>query len=414
MIRNNTLTGYEMHAVNRSAILDLIRRRGPTSRPSIAHELQFSLPTVMRIIDELIDEGLVIPTGEKEFSGGRRRPLLELNSKAGCIIGIDLGGTEIYGAATDLCGAVLVEKRLENRPAPAETAYARLVGLVASLIGSAEIAGRKIMGLAVGTQGLTSHQDGIVLHDPIQNWQDYPLEQKLNHEFDIPVVIDNDVYLAALGELWFGVDQNARNLVFITIGNGIGAGLIIDGSLYRSANFLAGEIGYILPGMEYLGTQRGSFGILESQASLPAVAEKARRLLESQASLPAAAEKTSHLLANQGIPVDPQRTTPDAIFKAILEGQGWAQQAFNEMVDYISMAVADTCAILDPDLIVLRCGVDQYTGLLIDPILKRIEGVVPARPRLVASKLGYKATALGAIVEVLYDTNNFYTIRKLR
>jgi glucokinase len=397
MIRNNTLTPNEMHSVNRSAILDYIRRYGPTSRPSIARELHFSLPTVMRIIDELMAEDLTIPTGETEYSGGRRRPLLEINSKANVIIGIDLGGTAIYGAATDLCGSVLVESRLENLPAPAEAAYARLTRLIDELIHHPDIAGRKVLGLAVGTQGLTSHQEGVVLRDPIQNWIDYPLEHKLHQDFGVPVVIDNDVYLAALGELWFGVDQNARNMVFITIGNGIGAGMIIDGALYRSSNYLAGEIGYILPGIHYLGTRRGPFGILESQASLPAIAERAQALLQAGHFSP-----------------QPVNTTPEGIFKAMLDQQPWAVQIIDEMVDYLAIAVANTCALMDPDLIVLRSGLDLYTDLLIEPILRRIEGVVPIKPRLVASKLGYKATALGAIVEVLYDTNNFYTIRKLR
>lgn len=397
MIRKNTLNANEMHAINRSAILDYIRRVGPTSRPSIAKELHFSLPTVMRIIDELSEEGLVVSTGEKEFSGGRRRPLLELNSRANVIIGIDLGGTSIYGAVTDLSGVVLAEEVMDNHPAPAEASYARLARVVDSLVKNEAIAGRKILGLAVGTQGLTNHQDGTVLCDYIQDWIDYPLKRKLFQDFGVPIVIDNDVNLAALGELWFGVDQNARNLVFITIGNGVGAGIVIDGSLYRSSHYLAGEIGYFLPSKEYLGTRRGSFGVLESQASLAAIAAQAQELVYSQ-----------------NLPIRDGKITPEEIFKAMLDRQGWAQKLIDEMVDYLAIAVANTCALLDPDLIVIRSGLDLYTDLLIEPIFKRIEGVVPTRPRLVASKLGYQATVLGAIVEVLYDTNNFYTIRKLR
>ena len=397
VINENTLTGNKIHVINRSAILDYIRHQGPTSRPSIAKDLHFSLPTVMRIVDELIEEGLIIPTGEKEYSGGRRRPLLEINSKDNVIIGIDLGGTEIYGAVTDLGGTVMVERKMDNQPAPAEKSYFRLTQLIEWLVGREEIANRRILGLAVGTQGYTNHRDGIVVHDPIQNWNNYPLKEKLFHDFGIPIVVDNAVNLAALGELWFGVDQNARNLVFITIGNGIGAGIIIDGSLYRSSNSLAGEIGYYLPNKEYLGTMRGEFGILESLASLPAISDRAQEVFQSQ-----------------NIRIDNGATAPEGIFKAFLDNQPWAHKIINEMVDYLSIAVANTSSLLDPDLIVLRSSLDLYTDLLIEPILQRIENLVPRKPRLVASKLGYKATALGAIVEVLYDTNNFYTVRKLR
>lgn len=394
--RGTTLTVNKMHVINRSTILDYIRRNGPTSRPSIVQGLNFSLPTVMRIVDELIEEGLVIPTGEKEFSGGRRRPLVEINSKDNVIIGIDLGGTDIYGAVTDLSGAALVEMKIPNGPAPAEASYERLTGLIGGLLVNEKIKGRRILGIAVGTQGLTNHQDGVVLHDAIQNWLDYPLRQKLTQEFGYPVVIDNDVNLAAMGELWFGVGQNVQNLVFITIGNGIGAGIILDGSLYRSSNHLAGEIGYFLPDRASLGKRRGDFGLLESQASLTAIEDRAREILK-----------------NQNGPISHEGVSPEMIFKAMLEKQAWACGLIDEMVDYLSIAVANTSAMLDPDLIVLRSSLDQYTDLLIEPILQRIEGIVPARPRLEASKLGYQATALGAIVEVLYDTNNFYTIRKL-
>ena len=394
--RGTTLTVNKMHVINRSTILDYIRRNGPTSRPSIVQGLNFSLPTVMRIVDELIEEGLVIPTGEKEFSGGRRRPLVEINSKDNVIIGIDLGGTDIYGAVTDLSGAALVEMKIPNGPASAEASYARLTGLIGGLLVNEKIKGRRILGIAVGTQGLTNHQDGVVLHDAIQNWLDYPLRQKLTQEFGYPVVIDNDVNLAAMGELWFGVGQNVQNLVFITIGNGIGAGIILDGSLYRSSNHLAGEIGYFLPDRASLGKRRGDFGLLESQASLTAIEDRAREILK-----------------NQNGPISHEGVSPEMIFKAMLEKQAWACGLIDEMVDYLSIAVANTSAMLDPDLIVLRSSLDQYTDLLIEPILQRIEGIVPARPRLEASRLGYQATALGAIVEVLYDTNNFYTIRKL-
>ena len=167
--------------------------------------------------------------------------------------------------------------------------------------------------------------------------------------------------------------------------------------MYRSTNFLAGEIGYTLPGREYLGKKRGNFGILESLASLPAISEKAEKVFRSKRSA------DNH-----------EEWAPEAIFEAMLRKEKWAERIIDELIDYLSLAVANTCAVLDPDVIVIRSGLDIYTNFLTEKITQRIEGVVPIKPRLVASELGYKATALGAIVEVLYETNNFYTIRKLR
>ena len=177
MIRKNTLTTNEMHAINRSAILDVIRRLGPISRPSIAQRLELSLPTVIRTIDELTEENMVVQTAEKESTGGRKRPLLKINSEVFAIIGVDLGGTSIYGAATDLSGNVLVEEKTDNHLASADASYARLAKIISNLIKNKSIEGRKILGIAVGTQGLTSHQDGIVLRDQIQGWSNFPLRK---------------------------------------------------------------------------------------------------------------------------------------------------------------------------------------------------------------------------------------------
>src|SRR5512143_349963 len=109
MRRSYTITAADMRRINRSAILEIVRRESPISRTLIAEKLNVSLPTVMRIVDELIEEGLVRPEGSKEWSGGRRRSLLEFNAEGHVVIGIDLGGTKIFGAIADLGGNILHE-----------------------------------------------------------------------------------------------------------------------------------------------------------------------------------------------------------------------------------------------------------------------------------------------------------------
>lgn len=111
-----TITSTEMHGINRSAVLDIVRREGPIARTDIASFLQVSLMTVVRIVDELIEEDLVRPTGKKEFSGGRRRPLLEFNAEGHVVIGVDMNETRLYGAVADLAGNVLMDLTLPQFP----------------------------------------------------------------------------------------------------------------------------------------------------------------------------------------------------------------------------------------------------------------------------------------------------------
>src|SRR5438045_1983239 len=101
-----TLTHSDMRGINRSAILEIIRKQSPISRSQIAELLNVSLPTVMRIVDELIEEGIVRDQGSKEWSGGRRRPLVEFNAEGHVVVGVDLGGTKMYGAIADLHGTI--------------------------------------------------------------------------------------------------------------------------------------------------------------------------------------------------------------------------------------------------------------------------------------------------------------------
>src|SRR5690349_6748283 len=130
MRRPSTITATDMRRINRSAILEIVRRESPISRTLIAEKLGVSLPTVMRIIDELVEEGLVRPHGSTEWSGGRRRPLLEFNAEGYVVIGIDLSRANIFGAIADLGGSVIHEVKFDRHGMSGDECYHRLVELI--------------------------------------------------------------------------------------------------------------------------------------------------------------------------------------------------------------------------------------------------------------------------------------------
>ncbi len=391
-----TITATDMRGINRSAILELIRRESPISRTLIAERLNVSLPTVMRIVDELAEEDLVRPHGTKEWSGGRRRSLLEFNADGHVVVGVDLGGTKMFGAIANLGGEILDENEVPRHGTSGEKSYERLVEMIESLLHSPKIEGRRILGIGVGVPGITLHEKGIVVWAPSLNWRDYPLRTKLSERFPLPVMVDNDVNLAALGELWFGAAQNTQNMVLIAIGTGIGAGIIVDGSLYRGFHEAAGEVGYLLPGRDFLGKRYDGFGALEGVASGAGIAELARRALKDQRP----PEALAALVAED-------------VFDAARHGEPWAKAVIDTAIDYLAIMVGGITAFLDPELIVLGGGVARSADLLLDPILRRVEGTIPDLPRLVASTLGHRATVLGAITNVLHNTANFYVVHKL-
>jgi predicted NBD/HSP70 family sugar kinase len=391
-----TITAADMHHINRSAILEIIRRESPIARSAIAERLGISLPTVMRIVDELVEEGFVRPEGSSEWSGGRRRPLLEFNAESFVVVGVDMGGMKMYGAVSDLGGNILDELDMGRHGSSGEENYGRLLQLIDNLLANPKAAGRKVRGIGVGAPGITLHREGVVKWAYSLRWADFPLKVRLAEKYDLPITVDNDVNLAAMGELWFGAGQDVQNMILITVGSGIGAGIIIDGALYRGGSESSGEIGNMLPGREFLGKNYQQFGALESAASGIGIVEKARVSLQSRRSQ-----------------AELDALTADDVFKAARQGQEWATSVVSEALDYLSIAVANLAVSFDPELIVLGGNASSYADLFVEPILRRIDGTIPMQPRLVTSSLGMRAAVMGAITNVLHNTSNFYVVHKL-
>jgi glucokinase len=391
-----TITASAMRDINRSAILEIIRRDGPISRTDIAGRLDVSLPTVMRIVDALIEEGFVRPQGTSEWSGGRRRPLLEFNSDGYLVLGVDMGGTKMYGALADLGGNILDEVNISRHGTSGEDSFNYLTTLIDKLLASPTVEGRRVRGIGVGAPGVTLHKEGIVTWAYTLHWDMFPLKARLAERYDLPITVDNDLNLAALGELWFGAGQNVQNMILVAIGTGIGAGLIIDGALYRGSKEASGEIGNMISGREFLGKNYRNFGALESVASGTGIAGRGRDLLKYQRS-----------------PQELLDLTAEDVFDAARKGETWAWTVINETVDYLAIAIANLTAVFDPELVVLGGGVSRSADLLINPILSRISEALPNPPKLVVSDLGLQATVMGAITNVLHNTSNFYVVHKL-
>jgi glucokinase len=391
-----TITSAAMREINRSAILEIIRRESPIARSTIAERLDVSLPTVMRIVDDLISEGFIRPHGSKEWSGGRKRPLLEFNPEGRLILGVDMGGTKMYGALSDLGGNILDEVNFANHGTNGEDSFTRLTTLINALLASPRLADRHVHGIGVGAPGITLHKEGIVTWANTLHWKNFPLKRRLSELYPLPITVDNDVNLAAMGELWFGAGQKTQNMVMIAIGTGIGAGIIIDGALYRGSNEASGEIGNMLPGCEFLGKNYEAFGALESVASGTGIAERARNALKQKLS----AEELDNL-------------TAEDVFEAAKQHHEWAWKIIDETVDYLTIAIANLMAAFDPEVIILGGGVSRSAEMLIQPILRRMKGLIPTLPKLVVSSLGLRAGVMGAITNVLHNTSNFYVVHKL-
>lgn len=390
-----TITPNEMREINRSAILELVRREARISRSEIAGRLQVSLPTVMRIVDELVKDDLLRYSGTKSYSGGRKRDLLEFNSAGHLVIGVDLGGTKLYGAVSDLAGNIIHEIHVQQHTTRDEESYAMLEQMLEQLYHAASDSQARLRGIGVGVPGVVQPGSGQVTLAPALNWYDFPLRERLQTHFRIPVEIDNDVNLAALGEVGFGKGVEVDSLVLITVGTGIGAGVVLNSIVYSGAHQMAGEIGYLLPDTSHLRSHLNTFGAFEQLASGTGIAHRGRKQLAGQRS-----EQDLRLLSAEDV------------FNAARNGEDWARTVISETVDYLAQAIAAIQLILDPEVILLGGGVSASADLLIGPILQRLEHAIPVQPNLQVSSLGYRAGVMGSVIKLLRITANYYRVEK--
>jgi N-acetylglucosamine repressor len=272
-------THQQTRAYNQQLVLKTIYDHAPTSRADVARMTGLTRTSVSQLVDESLAAGLVEEVGRGRSSGGKAPILLRVDPDAREIIGLDVGERTFVGALVDLRGHV--KQRLElpfTRPS-AEEAVELIHRLVTHLRRSAE---RPILGIGVGTPGLVDTRSGTVHWAVNLDWQELPLGPLLEKRHGLPVSIANDSHAAALAEFMFGSPRKADSMVVIKVGQGVGAGIVLEGRLYQGDGSAAGEIGHVGAADRTLPCRCGSVGCLETVASVRAMLERAAGLARSE------------------------------------------------------------------------------------------------------------------------------------
>lgn len=258
---------HRSRQLNRTIILRLLRGHGELSGYDVARRTGLSRTAAYNVMDELVASG-VVQERLGRSRGGRRPVLYRLHPEAGFVIGVDLGGTRVRAEAFSL---------------REESVAASVVPMVGSgeggILGSvleavANVGGNlpgPVLGLGIAAPGLVDAAEGTVLQAANLGWHDLPLAQILSRRFGRPVMVDNDTNAAALAEFRFGAAQGHRNVVYVRAGTGIGAGLVLDGRLYRGEFGVVGELGHTVLDPDGAPCACGRQGCLETLASVPAV-----------------------------------------------------------------------------------------------------------------------------------------------
>ena len=325
------------------------------------------------------------------------------------IIGVDLGGTNIVAGAMTADGT----RHLAMRSIPTNSSVGdegvadRIVGLVEGVIldsmEQTDCARRDFIGIGVGAPGPLDRERGIVLVAPNLGWKDFPLAQRIQARLSLPTTLDNDANCATFGEWWQGAARGGRNVVGITIGTGIGGGLIINGALYHGSSDMAGEIGHTTIDLNGRHCKCGNYGCLEAYASAPAIATRAREVLvreEGESAIPAMVEGNF------------DNITARVVYDAAKLGDPIASEIVKDTARYLGAGVANLLNIFNPDIVVLAGGVAEAGDALFVPLraevrrrafspavnaMRIVPGELPGTAGVVGAVASFKQQHLGGV-----------------
>src|SRR4051812_38177212 len=371
-----------LRAHNERTLLECLRSAGPSSRPDLARVAGLSKPTVSQALANLESAGLVRPVGPATPSLGRTAMLYEVDPTAGYVVGVDIGRGWIRVAAADLAGEIVARRDERNR-SRGQAALVTLVGEVAhDVVAAAGLTWKKVAHTVVGGPGVFDPDGDRLRHAPnLPGWSRSGVMSSLRDALPPTVTLDNDANLAAVGERTYGSGRDARTFVYVSVGTGIGMGVIIDGELFRGAHGAAGEVGYLPLGAEEDGPagrrDARRRGILEEAASADAVVRTAKQLGMAKA------------------------TSAKRVFSAARAGDELALAAVEAEANRLALVVGTVAAIVAPEFVLLGGGIGSNIDLLRPPLERRLAELTPLAPPVAEGELGQDAIVLGAVASAL-------------
>ncbi|MBI9048898.1 MAG: ROK family protein [Anaerolineaceae bacterium] len=269
-----------IRSINRSLLLNAIKSEGAVSRVGLVHMTGLSPATVTAITGQLIQENMIFEKNTGDSTGGRPPIMLALNPRGGFVIGIKLMEDHAVGALTDLNASILAKDTIELPDHQLESSVEALTTLVALLIKSSGIRKKQLMGVGIGLAGVVDFAHGVVKQNPFFGWKNIMLRDLLKSKMRVPVYIDNDVNTLTLSEKWLEPGLMEDNFIVITIGRGIGMGIVINGQIYRGKGGGAGELGHVMVDPDGPLCDCGKRGCLESLLGDRALVEQARKQID--------------------------------------------------------------------------------------------------------------------------------------
>lgn len=311
------------------------------------------------------------------------------------VIGVDLGGTKITTAISDLTGEIIEKTTLATGSALGEeVVLGRIFDSISMVLEASEISEEDVRAIGIGAPGPLDSEKGIIITTPNLPFKNYNLVKPIEERFGIKTYLDNDANAAAIGEYTFGAGKGTKNLIYITVSTGVGGGAILNGRPYRGNTSNALEVGHmtIEPFSKYR-CNCGKYGDVESLASGTAIAKRAKEAVEE-------GRETSLK--------DVENITSYEVHQAYLEGDQVAIEILDTALEYMGIAIANLIVNFDPEMIVIGGGVTKIGDLFFDKVResakKRSFEFMFNSTKIVPSKLGQESGVVGALALAMIES----------
>ena len=370
MSRPRAASPQLLRHLNEQTVFEAIRVGAPISRAEISRRAGISKPTVSLALQSLVDAGLVREATRGPDGPGYGAIYFEPVAEAALALALDLGTHFVRGAICDLGWSIRARQDVELAEADADVALDAIARLRGSLIEATGLPATLVDGAVVGVPGVVETDSSVLrLAANVAGLEGRTFGAELGEALGVPVTLENDINLAALGEQSQGVARGVSNFAFLSVGAGLGAGLVLDGELRRGRNGAAGELDFAL----------GLRGDGDDPCAAAVSALAAER---------AAGRSDTALTA----PYDPR-----GVFAAARTGDATASEVVDELARRIALHVAPVAAVADVELVVLGGGIGTNGDLLLEPVSRRLADWLPFPPRLEVSTLGDAAVLTGAL-----------------
>lgn len=370
---------------NAQILLKLLREAGPCSKADLVRASGLSAPTVTNVVAHLASAGLVEPIGEGDSTGGRPPDIIRFRAERGCVMGVEIGSDFLRFLLTDLAGQELGRARIAlSWPSSKPMAVSAQIAKEArNLLRRQKQSEEQLLGLVAGVPAIVNVKEGIVFSlSALKGWNNVPLGEMLRKELPCQVVVENDTNLAAQGEHYRGAAQEDANFVFITIGEGVGAGIFLGGNIYRGSGWSAGEIGYLrVPNISREHPTIHGYGKLEKVLGGPGILRSWR---------------ASHKQSRK----HPKISHAHEVFDLAVAGNAQAKRILLQRATILSDVILDLALILNPSAVLLGGEVGAHPRLL-QEVRRLLKGSEFAVVRVAVGSLGASAVLWGAVYMAL-------------